>query len=358
MAELVDRAEPASQEAGRTAGLKFSLSPRATLAFVQLPSDIVFETEAPGIFSQLPDIVWRATKMRFADEPVAAGALPSGDNADVCRKSNSETISKNNYERNRSAIQTAAGSFQPLPGCSSASCVKEYGALDVLALSCTSMSVSLGEESIRALLQAGYPSPWTHYTTMACAVIQGLKAVLSSVTELQEKEGPLRLAFISPYSDTLHGEMTAFFSSRCSPWLDVVAQTNFGLDRDTLVSSLEPQSVLQCAKNCIQRSRVHCALLCCSALRVTSRGFIDNAEEVLGMPVLTSNQCLIWESLHTAAHSCSTRIEKSEIKGVLGYGRLFALDHPDDGSRKRKGQHENREPKSLLSNAGKKLVLS
>merc|ERR1712232_868657 len=164
------------------------------------------------------------------------------------------------------------------------------------------------------------------------AVIQGLCAVFNAVAKQQEPGAPLRLALITPYSDTLHGEMASFFRERCGSWLDIAAQANFGLDRDTLVSSVQPESVLECAQACIRKrgEEVHCALLCCSALRVTGKGFIDHAEQVLGMPVLTSNQCLIWESLHIAARSPHTKVEVSEIKGILGYGRLFALDHPDD----------------------------
>ncbi|CAK0836695.1 unnamed protein product, partial [Prorocentrum cordatum] len=115
---------------------------------------------------------------------------------------------------------------------------------------------------------------------------------------------------------------------------------NFDLNRDTLVSSVQPESVLGCAQECIRACGrpVDCALLCCSALRVTGEGFIDRAEQALGVPVLTSNQCLIWESLHAAAGSEDTAIQRSEVEAVRGYGRLFALGRPGEEPGGRSGQ--------------------
>ncbi|CAK0836697.1 unnamed protein product [Prorocentrum cordatum] len=132
----------------------------------------------------------------------------------------------------------------------------------------------------------------------------------------------------------------ADFVEACRPWLDVVAQANFDLNRDTLVSSVQPESVLGCAQECIRACGrpVDCALLCCSALRVTGEGFIDRAEQALGVPVLTSNQCLIWESLHAAAGSEDTAIQRSEVEAVRGYGRLFALGRPGEEPGGRSGQ--------------------
>ena len=54
------------------------------------------------------------------------------------------------------------------------------------------------------------------------------------------------------------------------------------------------------------------------------------AEQTLGVPVLTSNQCLIWESLHVAAGSEGTALQRSEVEAVRGYGQLFSLERPDD----------------------------
>lgn len=274
--------------------------------------------------------------MRFAVEPAGtAAASPGAETAGTAApdKCASETISKQNYEHNRGAVRAAAESFQPLPKPSCGAGGKEYGALDVLALSCTSMSVSLGDREVRALLESGYPDPSTQFATMSSAIIRALMAVHRRGAAQKEQGTSLRLALVTPYSDTLHGEMVTYFVEECRPWLDVVAQANFDLDRDTLVSSVQPESVIQCAHECIRScgQQVDCALLCCSALRVTGEGFIDRAERALGVPVLTSNQCLIWESLHVAAGSQGTAVQRSEVEAVRGYGQLFALERPDGG---------------------------
>jgi len=52
----------------------------------------------------------------------------------------------------------------------------------------------------------------------------------------------------------------------------------------------------------------------CSAFRVCEQHFIDNLENVVGKPVITSTQAFLWKMLRTAG--VQTRIS--------GYGQLFS----------------------------------
>ena len=58
----------------------------------------------------------------------------------------------------------------------------------------------------------------------------------------------------------------------------------------------------------------------CSAFRSTGYGFIDQLEQAINIPVVTSNQAVLWQSLVLCE-----QITKKDLQGVKGYGKLFSL---------------------------------
>lgn len=60
-------------------------------------------------------------------------------------------------------------------------------------------------------------------------------------------------------------------------------------------------------------------MLCCSAMRVCGYGFIDELEQRLNLPVITSTQALLYHCLRE-----SGPITVDEIRAVRGYGQLFS----------------------------------
>jgi len=58
-------------------------------------------------------------------------------------------------------------------------------------------------------------------------------------------------------------------------------------------------------------------LICCSSLRVTTYDFINKLEKEIGIPVITSNQALIWDCL------VKGDISSEELLTIKGYGSLF-----------------------------------
>ena len=97
----------------------FDAKPKATIGFVEIPTDVVIDIDAGALLSQIPGVLWRFTKMGF-DE---------GD----------DQICKEVYERAKKNISTAARSFLP-------SNPDSYGSLDVIAMCCTSLSFTLGTQ--------------------------------------------------------------------------------------------------------------------------------------------------------------------------------------------------------------------
>ena len=261
--------------------LHFDLKPRTTLGFVQLPSDLTLDMEAPFLLSQIPGVMWRNQKMKFEKDD--------------------ELITSGTFERAKKNIKFAAGAFLPVSG-------ESFGSLDVVALTCTSLSFTLGTADTQAELLEGYPNVVA--VDMASSILNSLNSVCNN-NLIEHKIGVL-----TPYINELHNNNINFLKRN---GVFVLNHLNLNIPVDFLVSQLSPDSIFMKACELYQKnSSISVLIICCSALRSTQYGFIDRLEKKLNIPVITSNQAMMWECLQK-----SKNIGKDEIKGVIGYGRLF-----------------------------------
>lgn len=260
--------------------LIFDPKPRLTIGFIQVPGDITLDIEVYPLLSQIDNIRWRITKLSFKD--------------------NNEHISTNTYKKSKKNIKKAAATFLPRNN-------QDYGSLDIIALSCTSMSFALGSIQVQEELYKGYPDAIVT-TDMATAIINALHSI-----------NAYNIALLTPYIDELHQKNINFLTNN---GFNVIVHHNLNLTKDSLVSSLNPESILEQAARLFNDNKLNVQpdtlFICCSAFRSTGYGFIDHIEKTLGVPVITSNQALMWECLDK-----SPKISQEEIRNVKGYGQLF-----------------------------------
>lgn len=320
--------------------------PRYSLGLVLLPSDIIFETEAQAFFAQFPSVLWRCTRMFFS----------------------SQQIGEDNYQKQADHMQTAAASFFPPPKKredilsdnssknfdSTSSNEEEFGALDCIGLSCTSLARTLGEGlggRTQQYLLDGY-DPEKTGTVVSCDMAEAFKEALAVAVENNinnsednnNRKKPLRSLLITPYGDILHQKMCDFVKE--VEGVEIVADFNFCREIDALVSALKPdiikEKVIEMAlkyrdtftSNDENNSNTFdCAILCCSAMRVSGYGFVDELESELGKIfsassssaplVVTSNQSMFRKVMVKGVEL--GRISADEVKSVIGYGKLFAI---------------------------------
>ena len=258
--------------------------PRATIGLIQLPSDIPLDMEAPYLFDQIPNVRFRMSKMVF-DE---------GD----------EDISHEVYGRAKKHLSNAAKSFLPADS-------GRYGSVDVMAMCCTSLSFSLGPETVQKELKNGYPSAKA-FTDMATASVNAIKYVAGN------KGARLRIGLLTPYIDSVHGSNIEFLKKN---GIDVVVQHNLGLTQDTLTSSVAPGSILSVVETMAKSSveKLDAFFIGCSAFQSTGYGFIDKVESVIKIPVITSNQAVLWQCLRLC-----DGVTPEDLRKVRGYGVLFS----------------------------------
>ncbi|MBY4675816.1 maleate cis-trans isomerase family protein [Marinobacterium arenosum] len=202
------------------------------------------------------------------------------------RVRNYNPLTIENLRRMEPGISAAADSI--LPGTR----------LDAMIYACTSGTVAIGIERITELVQQSCPGvPVTNPVTAAFAAFAALRAT--------------RISILTPYTEAVNQEVASFFQRSGYEVLNIAG---FGFEDDTAMSYIDPQDIAHAAaETCNPRADL--LFISCTALRASL--VLDQIEQTLGKPVVSSNQALAWHSLQLAGYPAPVR----------GFGRLLA-DHP------------------------------
>lgn len=147
--------------------------------------------------------------------------------------------------------------------------------------SCTAATVEIGDPAIAAAVQAVRPGVPT--VTPSGAAIEGFAAM-----------GIRRIALVTPYLQRTTEPMAAYFERA---GLDVRVAECLGVADDRDIARLTPDTILDAAM-AANRDDVDGMFLSCTAL--PALGAIDELEQRLGKPVISSNQASYWRMLHFA----------------------------------------------------------
>jgi maleate isomerase len=170
--------------------------------------------------------------------------------------------------------------------------------LDVVGFGCTSGAMALGPETIRTLLTRDRP---------------GLLATdpVSSALRALARLGCGRIALLTPYIGEVNAMVEQYLTKH---GLELCSTGYFPLSDDNARARVTATSFLDAAKQLSDQPGVEALFISCTALRTF--GLVEQIEERIGRPVVTSNQALSWNSLRLTG---DTRV-------VANAGRLFQLN--------------------------------
>ena len=147
---------------------------------------------------------------------------------------------------------------------------------DAIAYACTSGATVIGPDRVAELVSAA---------ARTAHVTNPLTAVLAALDHL----GIRRLAYISPYIDSVTAPMRAAIAAH---GVTIPHHASFEEPDDATVARIAPQSTLEAAREIGTSADVDAVFLSCTNLQTFS--VIDEIEAALGKPVLSSNQALAW----------------------------------------------------------------
>ena len=146
--------------------------------------------------------------------------------------------------------------------------------LDVVGYACTSGTTLIGADRVRDLVTGAVQTR---------AVTDPLTAALAQCHDL----GLARMGIVSPYIASVAVPIRAAFESA---GVKVPETLSFGEQVEARVARIAPRSIAEAARTLAQRSRLDAVFLSCTNLRTLD--ILAPLSEELGLPVLSSNQCL------------------------------------------------------------------
>lgn len=169
--------------------------------------------------------------------------------------------------------------------------------LDAVLYGCTSASAAIGDDAVLAQLRRAKPGAAGFATP-----VTGLKAAMSAL-------GVRRLSVLTPYPVPVTEMLGCSLETLGA---EIVQLHCLGLDDDRDNGRVGEADLLELAAG-LPHGEAEAVFLSCTALRGAE--VAERLEARLSLPVITSNQALLWHGLRLAG--CPLRLQ--------GFGRLMAL---------------------------------
>ncbi len=166
--------------------------------------------------------------------------------------------------------------------------------LDAIIYGCTSGTVANGVNKIEQLIHQSCPGvPVTNPASAALAAFNHF--------------GARRISILTPYTQEVNLEMASFFEAQGT---EVINITGLGFDSDIDMTGISPRDIGEAAKR-ICDPNADLLFISCTAIRATT--VIEDIEQAIGKPVVSSNQALVWHCLKLIGYPGCVR----------DYGSLF-----------------------------------
>lgn len=153
---------------------------------------------------------------------------------------------------------------------------------DVIAFHCTAIALDAGPAGEPKIVSAISQASATPATATAAAIVSALCAL-----------GATRIGLVTPY-DEANAEKERWYFEAAG--LHIVTSRHFDLARRNMLASTPPEFWLDAARSvAAEQARPDAVVF--SGANVRCMEVIGALEENLGVPAITSNQAVMWESL-------------------------------------------------------------
>ena len=226
----------------------------------------------------------------FTTEQEAPNLLPEGVQAFTNRVANINPLTLENLKIMEADITRAAAGILPGRG------------VDVMMFGCTSGTAAIGDARIESLI---------HHACPGIPVTNPLRAGVAACAALNIK----KLALLTPYIQEVSEQLAKEFQTR---GLEISSLHGLEMEDDIDIAMLPFDQMETAARAVIEADpQAEGLFLSCTALRAAS--IAQHLEDILGLPVITSNQAMLWHALRLIG------VEDA----VPGFGRLLQVGLAD-----------------------------
>ena len=166
--------------------------------------------------------------------------------------------------------------------------------LNTVAYGCTSGTVAIGEEKITSQIHKSKPG--VYVTTPITAAMRAFK-----------KLNIHKVAILTPYPKLVNQTVYEYLKDK---QIEIDTFSGFNLEYDSDIAKVDPQHLIKIIKD-INYLDVDAVFVSCTALRIVE--VLQEVEDLIKKPVISSNQAIIWDSIRSV-----------EIKSSIeGFGKLL-----------------------------------
>ena len=175
--------------------------------------------------------------------------------------------------------------------------------LDVIGYACTSGATIIGPDKVKNIINKRY---------------EGMKVTdpISSVCEALKALDVKKIGFVSPYVESVSREMREFLVNQ---GFDVKSLISFEQGSESVVASIKQSDTLKAVVEAATHD-VDAIFVSCTNLKTFA--ILDQAEAIIGKPVLSSNQVLAWSMLRMA-QVCMSKVELKKCPGIIFDQKFF-----------------------------------
>ena len=166
--------------------------------------------------------------------------------------------------------------------------------ISAIAYGCTSGTIAIGEEKVKENILLGKPS--CYVTTPVTSAIKAFK-----------KMNIKKIALFTPYPDAVNKTILEYFTKKN---IEVSSFASLNLNLDSEFANVDPNYILEISSK-LETKNADALFISCTALPVLN--ILEDLEQIIQKPVLSSNQTLIWDTIR------SVRYESP----INGYGKLL-----------------------------------
>ena len=167
--------------------------------------------------------------------------------------------------------------------------------LDVITYSCTSGTLAIGYDEVAEQIRAGGRSDVKVVTPLTAACYAFKKLGIKSIS------------LLTPYIDSITQPMRDYIEQ---DGVKVINAKSFYVESDVDIARLQPKQIKAAVIDTYD-TNADALFMSCTALRAAD--VVEELEAELGVPVLSSNQCMFWQALRLSGYT----------KPVTGFGRLM-----------------------------------
>ena len=139
---------------------------------------------------------------------------------------------------------------------------------------------------------------------------------ISSVCEALKVLEVKKIGFVSPYVESVSTEMRGFLVGH---GFDVKPLISFEQGSESVVASIKQSDTLKAVVEAATHD-VDAIFVSCTNLKTFA--ILDQAEAIIGKPVLSSNQVLAWSMLRMA-QVCMSKVEWKKCPGIIFDQKFF-----------------------------------